>query len=577
MPPSERAHGSRQNIVLAAQYARSQRLGRVIGLNLDGRLCNHRTVVELGRNKVDCRTMHATTSFYGTGMRVQSRERRQKTGMNIDQPTRIAIDKAVGQDTHETGQHHQMGLMGIYQRGQCGIKRFAAGKVTVRERMGGNATVAGQIESRGLGFVAQHSLHLKNRPVVRVFQQRLQIGASPGNQHDQARRRRGAAACRNPVRPCRRKSLGDHADSLPSTTPPLPHPCCRRKPKTGLKPYNSGSFKKQPPPRPPMHIRYRPSCDGRPLGRGAAVTIGNFDGVHRGHSELFSLISATARQQNLRSCVLTFEPHPRAFFSPDAAPARISSLRDRLAWIRAHGIDEVRLLRFDQRLAGMSPHAFIEEVLVAQLHTRHLWVGDDFRFGQKRAGDFNTLQLAGQQHGFDVAGIQSVVHANRRVSSTDIRLHLTQGNIAAATEALGHPITYSGHVVHGQKLGRTLGFPTLNLRLGFRSQALSGILAVWVHGIEEKPLPGVASLGVRPSVKSTGEYWLETFLPDWSGDAYGRNIQIEVVSHIRPEARFDSLDALIVQMKRDTEQALATLQQCSPSIPLFNLRSPAAA
>lgn len=326
-----------------------------------------------------------------------------------------------------------------------------------------------------------------------------------------------------------------------------------------------------------MQIRYRPSRDSRHPGRGAAVTIGNFDGVHLGHSELFSLINATAREQNLRSCVLTFEPHPRAFFSPEAAPARISSLRDRLAWIRAHGIDEVRLLHFDQRLASMSPQTFIENVLADQLQTRHLWVGDDFRFGQKRAGDFSTLQAAGEIHGFDVAGIQSVVHANRRVSSTDIRQHLAQGNIAAASQALGHALTYSGHIVHGQKLGRTLGFPTLNLRLGFRRQALSGILAVWVHGIEEKPLPGVASLGVRPSVKSSGEYWLETFLPGWSGDAYGRNIQIEVVQHIRPEARFDSLDALVAQMKHDTDQAMTVLSQCKPAIPLFNIRSQTAA
>lgn len=320
-----------------------------------------------------------------------------------------------------------------------------------------------------------------------------------------------------------------------------------------------------------MLIHYRPHCERRPDGPGAAVTIGNFDGVHRGHSELFNLIVRTAREQGLRACVLTFEPHPRAFFSPDAAPARISSLRDRLAWIGAHGIDEVHLLHFDHRLAGMSPAAFIESVLVERLQTRHLWVGDDFRFGQKRAGDFATLAAAGPRYGFDVAGIESVIHDSRRVSSTDIRQHLAAGDIATATEALGHPLTFTGHVIHGQKLGRTLGFPTLNLRLGFRRQALSGILAVWVHGLGEQPLPGVASLGVRPSVKSTGEHWLETFLPSWSGDAYGKTISVEVMQHIRPEARFDSLDALVTQMHHDTEVAMQTLRLHPATQPLFAL------
>lgn len=320
-----------------------------------------------------------------------------------------------------------------------------------------------------------------------------------------------------------------------------------------------------------MLIQYRPRAPHRPDGSGAAVTIGNFDGVHRGHSELFNLITRTAREQGLRSCVLTFEPHPRAFFNADAAPARISGLRDRMAWIRAHGIDEVHLLHFDQRLASLSPDAFIEQVLVDRLSTRHLWVGDDFRFGQRRAGDFNTLVQAGDRHGFDVAGIASVLHDNQRVSSTEIRRLLAGGDIPAAAGALGHPLTYSGHVVHGQKLGRTLGFPTLNLRLGFRKQALSGILAVWVHGIESKPLPGVASLGVRPSVRSSGEYWLETFLPGWSGDAYGKAIHVEVVRHIRAEARFDSLDDLVRQMHHDTEQAQQTLAASQPALPLFRL------
>jgi riboflavin kinase/FMN adenylyltransferase len=320
-----------------------------------------------------------------------------------------------------------------------------------------------------------------------------------------------------------------------------------------------------------MLIHYRHDTSTRPDRRGAAVTIGNFDGVHKGHSELFKLIVHTARNQGLRAAVLTFEPHPRAFFDPSAAPARISGLRDRLAWIKAHGIDELHLLPFDRKLASQTPQTFIQTVLLQRLATRHLWVGDDFRFGQKRTGDFSTLVSAGQEHGFAVDGIQSVLHGSARVSSTDIRRLLAAGDIPGAAAALGHPLTFSGRVAHGQKLGRTLGFPTLNLTLGYRLPALSGILAVWVHGLAPQPLPGVASLGVRPSVKSSGEYWLETFVLDWSADVYGKAITIEVVKHIRPEARFDSLDALVVQMKHDTEQARQALALQPASQPLFAL------
>ncbi len=319
-----------------------------------------------------------------------------------------------------------------------------------------------------------------------------------------------------------------------------------------------------------MMIRYRLHADApSAASSGTAVTIGNFDGVHKGHCELFALIRKTARQEGLRSAVLTFEPHPRAFFNAASAPAKISSLRDRLAWMKAYGIDEVHILHFDQYLASQSPQHFIEEVLVKRLNTRHLWVGDDFKFGHKRSGDFSTLTQAGKKLGFQVDAIQSVLHEDERVSSTEIRKLLAQGDIAQATSALGHPLTYSGHVLHGQKLGRTLGFPTLNLGLGSRTSALSGILAVWVHGLEEHPLPGVASLGVRPSVKSNGEYWLETYVFDWQGDAYGKNISVEVIKHLRHEAKFDSLDDMVVQMNKDKEQARACLAQHPASAPLF--------
>jgi riboflavin kinase/FMN adenylyltransferase len=327
-----------------------------------------------------------------------------------------------------------------------------------------------------------------------------------------------------------------------------------------------------------MMIRYRLHADAPgSASSGTAVTIGNFDGVHKGHCELFGLISRAAKQEGLRSAVLTFEPHPRAFFNAALAPAKISGLRDRLAWIKAFGIDEVHILHFDQHLAGQSPAQFIDQVLVKRLNTRHLWVGDDFKFGHKRSGDFATLTQAGKNLGFKVDAIQSVLHEDERISSTEIRKRLAQGDIEQATSALGHPLTYSGHVLHGQKLGRTLGFPTLNLGLGTRTSALSGILAVWVHGLEETPLPGVASLGVRPSVKSNGEYWLETYVFDWKGDAYGKKISVEVVKHLRHEAKFDSLDDMVVQMNKDKAAARAYLVQHPATAPLFTLNRSATA
>jgi riboflavin kinase / FMN adenylyltransferase len=307
------------------------------------------------------------------------------------------------------------------------------------------------------------------------------------------------------------------------------------------------------------------------IPQGAVVSIGNFDGVHCGHSQLFQQMVKTAKEQNLRSCVVTFEPHPKTFFYPELAPARINRLRDRCAWIATCGIDEVYILRFNQTLAELSPQAFIESVLLKQLNTQHLWVGDDFRFGHNRQGNFDTLKQAGAIHKFKVNAIASVQHNQQRISSSVIRQFLQSGNIDAATAALGHPLTYSGHVLHGEKLGRTLGFPTLNLSLGKEPSALSGILAVWVHGLAPKPLAGVASLGTRPSVKSNGQYWLETFVLNWNGDAYGKNINIEVVQYLRPEAKFAELDALVAQMKQDTEKAGALLAKHPATLPLFNL------
>ncbi len=311
-----------------------------------------------------------------------------------------------------------------------------------------------------------------------------------------------------------------------------------------------------------MLILRRPAPN--PLREPSAVTIGNFDGVHLGHRALFEHMAQTAERLALTPTVMTFAPHPREFFAPQAAPARIATLRDKLSWMRNAGVKQVMIAPFDRKLSQQSPEEFVRTALVDGLNTKHLWVGDDFRFGHKRSGDFDVLTTLGAQYGFAVERIASVLLDNHRVSSTEVRQSLESGDLNHARAGLGHPLTYSGHVIHGKKLGRTLGFPTMNLRVGGHKSALTGILAVWVHGLGSHPLPGVASLGVRPTVESTGEVLLETFVFDWSGDAYGKTVTIEVVKHLRPELKFDGLAALTEQMNEDARQARAVLAVTPP-------------
>lgn len=300
-------------------------------------------------------------------------------------------------------------------------------------------------------------------------------------------------------------------------------------------------------------------------GAGTALTIGNFDGVHLGHARLFREVVRVARSSGLVPMVVTFHPHPKEFFSPHAKVARISTLRDRLLWMKHCGIEAVCVLPFDHAMASLSPEAFAREVLATQLQAKQVWVGDDFRFGAKRAGDFNTLSELGQALGFVVHDLPEVQHDGHRVSSSRVREALQAGQIDQAKAMLGHPLVYSGKIIHGKKLGRTLGFPTMNLPIAGRASALSGILAVWVHGLDDKPLPAVASLGLRPTVEESSEILLETYIPGWQGNAYGRCVSIEVTAHLRAEAKFDSLDALVEQMHRDTAQAMALLAQTHPS------------
>jgi riboflavin kinase / FMN adenylyltransferase len=306
-----------------------------------------------------------------------------------------------------------------------------------------------------------------------------------------------------------------------------------------------------------------------PPGRGCALTIGNFDGVHRGHQAMLALLTNEARHRGLPSCVLTFEPHPRDHFArkagkPELAPARIATLRDKLAELERCGIDHAVVVRFDERFAAMSPQAFIDDVLVHGLRARYVLVGDDFNFGARRAGNYAMLDAAGAalgpQQGFDVARMLSYEVHGLRVSSSAVRDALATGDMAHAEALLGRPYSISGHVAHGRKLGRELGFRTLNLRFGHPRPAAAGIFAVRVHGLAAGPLAGVASLGVRPTVEDAGRVLLEVHCLDWpetlGGEAgYGRCVRVDLLHKLHDELKYDSLDALRAGIARDTDEA----------------------
>jgi riboflavin kinase/FMN adenylyltransferase len=303
------------------------------------------------------------------------------------------------------------------------------------------------------------------------------------------------------------------------------------------------------------------------LADACALTIGNFDGVHRGHQAMLALLTSEARHRGLASCVMTFEPHPRDWFSrvagkPEAAPARIATLRDKLEELERCGVDQAVVLRFDAAFAAQPPQAFIDDVLLAGLGARYVLVGDDFRFGARRAGDYAMLDAAGQRQGFDVARMMSYEVHGLRVSSSAVREALAAGDMDRAAALLGRPYSISGHVVHGRKLGRELGFRTLNLRFPHPKPAAMGIFVVRVHGLAGVPLPGVASLGVRPTVEDAGRVLLETHCLDWPEplalDAgYGRVLRVELLHKLHDERRYDSLDAQRAGIAQDEADARA--------------------
>lgn len=332
-----------------------------------------------------------------------------------------------------------------------------------------------------------------------------------------------------------------------------------------------------------------------------ALTIGNFDGVHLGHQAILARLRERAGQLGLPACVLTFEPHPRDYFAARAAaaakdgarptagdanatasnaaasaaaapaspatgtpspaapvlaaPARIYTERDKLEALAACGADRVCIAHFNASLAALPAEQFIEQILIEGLQTRYLLVGDDFRFGARRRGDFAMLQAAATQYGFELARTETIMRDGVRVSSSAVRQALAAGDFERAQALLGGPYYISGRVIHGRKLGRTIGFPTLNLRIPFAHPAVSGVFVVRVHGLRDQPLPGVASLGTRPAVEANGRLLLEVHLFDFNENIYGRRIRVEFVHKLRDEAHFASLELLTAQIDRDAQAA----------------------
>jgi riboflavin kinase/FMN adenylyltransferase len=306
--------------------------------------------------------------------------------------------------------------------------------------------------------------------------------------------------------------------------------------------------------------------EGGPLcPQGSVVCIGAFDGLHLGHRALVRHAVARARGLGVPAVALTFEPLPREFFARDplahgGRPARLLLPRAKVEGLRELGIDVVGLLRFNARFAAIEAEVFVRDTLVRRLQAREVWVGPGFRFGKGRAGDIALLQRMGEAHGFVAGEIAPVLLDGERVSSTRIRAALAAGDFDTAARLLGRPYAIGGRVVRGARLGRSLGYPTANLRFGGKAPPLAGIFATRVHGAGQAPLPSVSSFGTRPTVDGI-EPLLEAHLFDFEDDLYGRRIEVEFVAKLRDEAKFPDLPALVAQMHDDAAQARRILLQ----------------
>ena len=290
----------------------------------------------------------------------------------------------------------------------------------------------------------------------------------------------------------------------------------------------------------------------RPEHRGCAVTIGNFDGVHLGHRAVIAQLAGCAQALGLPSVVVLFEPQPREYFRPDDVPARLMRLREKLLALRELPVDRVLCLRFDTRLASLAAAEFVERILLKGLNVRYLVIGDDFRFGHDRRGDFDMLAEVGRRHGFEVASMPTFAVGAERVSSTRVRAALEADDLATAEKLLGRPYRMCGRVAHGSKIGRQIGIPTANIHLHRRAAPVKGIYIAEVCGLPGGPVPAAASVGTRPTIGGTRAL-LEVHLLDFNRNIYGAYLGVDFLHKLREEQRFDSLEEMRVQIQRDIE------------------------
>ena len=308
-----------------------------------------------------------------------------------------------------------------------------------------------------------------------------------------------------------------------------------------------------------------------PAHRGCVATIGNFDGVHLGHQNVLGQLAEKAAELHLPTVVIVFEPQPGEYFSPDTAPPRLTRFREKLEALSRYSVDRVLCLPFNASLAALSADEFVRRVLVDGLGVRYLVVGDDFRFGRGREGDFGGLCDAGGVHGFRVVNMHTFAVDGERVSSTRVRTALADGDMDAAARLLGRSYRMSGRVAHGDKRGRTIGFPTANIFLHRHLSPLRGVFMVEMFGLGKEPWPGVANLGNRPTVDGTRTL-LEVHLLGLDEEIYGRHVHVDFVRRLRPEQRFASFDDLKIQIMADVAQAETLFQQRYQASHLTNSR-----
>jgi len=294
----------------------------------------------------------------------------------------------------------------------------------------------------------------------------------------------------------------------------------------------------------------------KPEHRGCVLSIGNFDGVHLGHGAVLSRLLVEAQRLQLPSTVLTFEPQPEELFAGDNAPARLSRLRDKFVQLEKLGLARLLCVSFTHKFANLSAQEFIEELLIKQLGVKFLVIGDDFHFGYQRKGDFKLLQKAGEQYGFEVIDTQSLLHGQRRISSTSIRDSLANGDLQQAAKELGRKYSITGRVGHGRELGRTIGVPTANLLLKRRVSPVGGVFVVSILGVDDKTYQGIANIGKRPTVQGIRQQ-LEVHLFDFKGDLYGKQLEVVLEKKLRDEVRYSSFAELKVQIEKDIQQARA--------------------